>query len=48
MDRKDFLKNSLIIGGATILPPNSQLGQRFSTTRQCFKTTLIPSALSNE
>ncbi len=30
MDRKDFLRNSLIIGGATILPTNSLLAQSMS------------------
>jgi superoxide dismutase, Fe-Mn family len=30
MDRKDFLRNSLIIGGATILPTNSLFAQNLS------------------
>ncbi|MBL7922274.1 MAG: superoxide dismutase [Bacteroidia bacterium] len=30
MDRKDFIKNSLIIGGAAILPTNSMLAQNMS------------------
>ena len=30
MDRKQFLKNSLIIGGAAILPTNSLLAQNMS------------------
>ncbi|MFI5141819.1 MAG: hypothetical protein ACHQII_05640 [Bacteroidia bacterium] len=30
MDRKQFLRNSLIIGGATILPTNSLLAQTIS------------------
>lgn len=30
MDRKDFIKNSLIIGGAAILPTNSLLAQNMS------------------
>jgi len=33
MDRKEFLQNSLIIGGASILPPNSVLAASVSENR---------------